>query len=106
MPIVLPPNLSALGLVSFQINPHYFPGPTFFRFGDGFQELCGETRDERIQQFHELNEPPVVGLWEGGMLAVEANGVTLLGAPARVFRKGREPVDMEPGNRIDQLLSD
>ncbi len=104
MPIVLPPSLDALGLVSFQINPHYFAGQTFLKVGDRFQEHFGETRDARLAEFHELNETPVVGLWEAGILSVEAGRVTLVGARARVFRKGQAPVDIEPGGRIDTFL--
>src|SRR4051794_23937226 len=65
MPITLPPNLGALGLVPFQVNPHYFPGPTYYRVGDRYLEHDGETRDDRVREFHGLHDTPVVGLWEG-----------------------------------------
>jgi dipeptidase E len=105
MPITLPPSLDALGLVSFQINPHYFTGQTHVKHGEAYHEHFGETRDDRIREFHEMNDTPVVGLWEGGVLRVEGGEVQLLGAPARVFRKGREPVDVEPGQRLDELVA-
>jgi dipeptidase E len=105
MPIVQPPSLDALGLVPFQVNPHYFHGATFLRAGDAYQEHFGETRDERLREFHELNDTPVVGLWEAGLLRVEAGSLHLLGAPARLFRKGQEPIDLEPGRRLDELLA-
>jgi dipeptidase E len=70
MPIIQPPSLDALGLVPFQINPHYFEGRIFLKAGEGFQEHFGETRDERIREFHELNDTPVIGLWEAGILDV------------------------------------
>ena len=102
MPIVQPPSLDALGLVPFQVNPHYFTGQTFVKAeGDSFHEHFGETRDDRLREFHELNDTAVVGLWEGGLLRVENGRVLLLGAPARVFRKGQAPVDMAPGSRLD-----
>lgn len=104
MPIIQPPSLDALGLVSFQINPHYFEGQTFLKVGEGFQEHFGETRAARLGEFHELNDAPVIGLWEGGVLDVEASRVLLLGAPARVFRKGKEPVNVEPGGHVETLL--
>ena len=104
MAILRPPSLTALGLVSFQINPHYYSGQSFLRVGDGYQEHFGETRDERIREFHEVNDATVVGLWEGGMLRVEEGRVALAGAPARVFRKGRSPVDVRPGGDLDLLL--
>jgi dipeptidase E len=90
MPIVYPPSFDALGFISFQINPHYLdPDPS--------STHKGETREDRIREFHEENETPVVGLREGSALRVE-DGVTLLGEKtARVFRRGHEPVEVEPG---------
>jgi dipeptidase E len=104
MPITQPPSLDALGLVPFQVNPHYFTGHSFIEREGGFVEHFGETRDERIREFHEMNDTPVVGLWEAGVLRVEDGHVMLEGAPARVFRKGREPVDCAPGTLLDDLL--
>ena len=105
MPIVQPPSFAALGLVPFQINPHYFDGATFVRRGDEYVEHFGETRDERLREFHEMNDTPVVGLWEGSLLRIDDSSVTLIGSPARVFRKGRDPVDVAPGQRLDDLLA-
>jgi dipeptidase E len=105
MPIAQPPNLAALGLVPFQVNPHYFTGQTWVKHGDGFHEHYGETRDDRLREFHEMNDTPVVGLWEAGLLRVEDGRARLLGAPARVFRKGLDPADLEPGAWLDDLLA-
>ncbi len=104
MPIVQPPSFAALGLVPFQVNAHYYEGQFFLRSGESYVAHFGETRDERIREFHELNDAPVIGLWEGGVLRVEFGSVELIGAPARVFRKGREPVDVRPGGDVDALL--
>lgn len=104
MPIVQPPSLAALGLVPFQINPHYFHGATFVREGDAYIEHFGETRDERLREFHEMNDTPVVGLWEAGLLRIENGSITLLGTAARVFHKGRDPIDALPGQQLDDLL--
>jgi dipeptidase E len=96
MPIVYPPSFDALSFVNFQINPHYLDA-------DPTSTHKGETREDRIREFHEENETPVVGLREGSALRVE-DGVTLLGEKtARVFRRGREPEELEPG-RIDAAL--
>ena len=98
MPIVQPPSLDALGLVSFQINPHYLdPDPN--------SKHMGETREERLIQFLEENDTPVVGLREGAMLRIE-NGETILrgSSGARIFRKGMEPVEISPGARLDGLF--
>jgi dipeptidase E len=104
MPITAPPSLDALGLVPFQVNPHYFTGQTFVREGEGYREHFSETRDERLAEFHELNDTPVVGLWEAGMLWVEGGRITLSGAGARVFRKGQPPRDAEPGADLAEFL--
>jgi dipeptidase E len=99
MPIVEPPSLTALGLVPFQINPHYLePEP-------GSRHM-GETRAERLRQFHEENDTPVVGLREGAMLRVEGGRVVLKGAAgARIFRRGQDPVEVSPGAVLDGLLA-
>jgi len=98
MPIVEPPTFEALGLVPFQINPHYLdpdPGSTHM----------GETRETRIREFHEENDAPVVGLREGAILRVDEGQVTLQGiAGARIFRRGREPVEVSPVASLHTLL--
>jgi dipeptidase E len=95
MPIVYPPSFDALGLVPFQINPHYVDH-------DPKSTHKGETREERLREFHEENTTPVVGLREGSMLRVEDDVVTLVGLTrARVFRRGQEPVEVEPGSRLE-----
>jgi len=104
MPIVQPASLDALGLVPFQVNPHYFHGQTFLRQGEEYQPHFGETRDERIKEFHEMNDTPVVGLWEGAILQVEDGKAVLMAAPARVFRQGADPVHVQPGDDLDALL--
>lgn len=98
MPIVEPASFAALDLVPFQLNPHYVdpdPGSTHM----------GETREHRLREFHEENDTPVVGLREGTWLRVEGGGVLLGGIrDARVFRRGRPPVERRPGERLDDLL--
>jgi dipeptidase E len=98
MPIVQPPSFDALGLVSFQVNPHYVdPSPD--------STHMGETRETRIREFHEENEAPVVGLREGAILRVDGASVLLKGvAGARIFRRGQDPVDMTPVSEIGPLL--
>jgi len=90
MPIVEPPSFDALGLVPFQINPHYVDAAA------GSTHM-GETRETRIREFHEENEAPVVGLREGALLRVEGERVELRGsAGARIFRRGEAPVEVLP----------
>jgi dipeptidase E len=104
MPIVQTPSFAALGLVSFQINPHYYTGQNYVQAGDSFVLHFGETRDERIREYHEMNGTPVVGLWEGGLLRYDGGHIRLMGAPARLFRQGQDPVDLEPGTDLRGIL--
>jgi len=95
MPIVQPPSLEALGLIPFQINPHYIdpdPGSTHM----------GETREQRLREYLEENEVPVVALREAAMIRMEADVMTLEGsAGARIFRRGQEPYEIQPGSLIE-----
>jgi dipeptidase E len=104
MPIVQPTSLDALGLVPFQVNPHWFDGPTYVRQGDGYSPYGGETRDDRLREFLEENDRPVLAIAEGGILRVEEAKATLLVAPARLFRRGRAPEDLAPGSDLSHLL--
>lgn len=106
MPITEPPTLQALSLVPFQVNPHYFTGSTFYQDASGgYQAHFGETRDERIREFHEENATPVIGLYEGGLLQCESSRVQLIGARASIFLRGQAPVDVEPGSDLQTSLA-
>ena len=98
MPIVEPRGFDALGLVPFQINPHYIdPDPS--------STHMGETREQRIAEFHEENATPVVGLREGGWIRV-VDGCAVLGGRrgARIFRRGLPPEERAPADALDDLL--
>jgi dipeptidase E len=99
MPIVQPSSLDALGLVPFQINPHYLdPDPD--------SRHMGETREERIREFHEENEAPVVGLREGCWIRVEGDAARLAGPhPARIFQRGKQPREVPAGTDIGEILA-
>jgi dipeptidase E len=102
MPILEPPSFDALGLVDFQISPHYLdPDPA--------STHMGETQEERIGQYLEENDRPVAGLREGGFLRVEggprSREVLLEGeAGCRIFRRGSRPVEAMPVCDIRPLL--
>jgi dipeptidase E len=98
MPIVAPPSFAALDLVPFQLNPHYVdpvPGGTHM----------GETREQRLTEFLECNDVPVLGLREGTWLRV-ADGSARLGGPldARLFRRGAAPREIAAGADVSFLL--
>jgi dipeptidase E len=94
MPIVRPESFDALGLVPFQINAHYFDA-------DPESKHMGETREERLHEYLEENDVPVVGLREGAWLRVAAGEVRLGGrAGARLFHRGADPLEVQPGRPI------
>ena len=98
MPIVQPRSFDSLGLVPFQISPHFQdPDPT--------STHMGETQEERILQFLEENETPVLGLREGAWVRAEMGTVTLGGSRgARIFRRGEIPVEKTTGDEISSLV--
>ena len=97
MPIVYPPSFRTLGLVSFNLNPHYLD-PI-----QGSQHM-GETRETRINEFHQYNSQPVLGLREGSWLEVLGNKVTLKGdLSARLFQQSKEPIEIETGSDLSDL---
>jgi dipeptidase E len=98
MPIVQPASFRALGLVPFQINPHYLdPDPA--------SRHMGETRQARISEFLEENDVPVLGLREGGWLRVTGAVATIGGlAGARLFTRDAPPRELSPGSDLSPLL--
>ena len=104
MPIVEPESFETLGLVPFQINPHYYSGSNYVRTADSYREHFGETRDQRIAEFHEEKAVPVLGLAEGAAVRVREASIELIGGPARLFRRGLAPLDLEPPARLDSHL--
>ena len=99
MPIVEPDDLSAFNFIPFQINPHY-------------QDVnpeghAGETREQRILEFIEMNEYIyVIGLREGTMLQVMEDNIKLIGTkPARIFKYGKDTHEVKPGDDLNFLLN-
>jgi dipeptidase E len=100
MPIVQPRSFNSLGLVPFQISPH-------FQDPDPNSTHMGETQEERILQFLEENETPVVGMREGAWLLVEDGSVLLKGNNgARIFRRDEPPVEAKTGDEISRLVGE
>lgn len=107
MPITYPPKLDALAIVPVQLNPHYFSGAFFFKSGAKYVRYAGETRDDRIREFHEMNRVPVLGIWEGTILRIEGRKMTLKGVEGvggRLFERGKPPKNVRPGADLSALL--
>lgn len=83
MPIVAPTGFEALGLVGFQINPHFTDAhPPGFR---------GETRRERLAEYVVVNpQARVVGLPEGNWLRVQGASVVVHGPHATPWFSAEE----------------
>jgi dipeptidase E len=98
MPIVQPDGFAALGLIDFQINPHYLGAPPD-------STHMGETRAERIAEFLEENDVPVLGLREGAWLRIDGPATVLHGRDAVLFRRGREPEELATGTDLAPVLA-
>lgn len=98
MPIVYPPSFRTLGMVPFNINPHYLDP-------DSNSTHMGETRETRINEFHKFNPQPVIGLREGSWLEVKGEKISLKGKlTARWFEANKKPIEIEPETDIKSLL--
>lgn len=97
MPIVYPPSFQTLGLIPFNLNPHYLDPDTN-------STHMGETRETRIQEFHQFNSIPVLGLREGSWLEARGETITLKGSlAARLFKQGLAPEELESGTDLSTL---
>jgi dipeptidase E len=89
MPIVYPSSFETLGIIPFNLNPHYLDP-------DINSTHKGETRETRIKEFHSFNEIPVIGLREGSWLEVKNKKIILKGnLKARFFEQNRKAVEIE-----------
>ena len=88
MPIIYPPSFKTLGLIPFNLNPHYLDA-------DLQSKHMGETRETRIKEFHAFNETPVLGLREGSWLEVTGSKIILKGdLSARLFKQNQNPEEL------------
>lgn len=97
MPIVYPPSFKTLGILPYNLNPHYLdPDPN--------STHMGETRETRIKEFHSMNNLPVVGLREGSWLEVKGDAIVLRGNfEARIFLQDKEPYELATNTPINKL---
>ncbi|MBC8321865.1 MAG: dipeptidase PepE [Bacteroidetes bacterium] len=98
MPIIEPTSFKCMGVIPFQINPHYLDANPE---GHG-----GETRQQRIEEFLVVNRKvKVLGLREASLLYVNGASMKLLGnRNARLFQFGEEPAEYESGSDLSFLL--
>ena len=97
MPIVYPPSFKTLGLIPFNLNPHYLDP-------DLQSKHMGETRETRIKEFHAFNAIPVLGLREGSWLEVKGDKITLKGnLSARLFLQNQNPEELETESDLSNL---
>ncbi len=97
MPIVYPPCFKTLGLIRFNLNPHYLDA-------DLQSKHMGETRETRIKEFHAFNETPVLGLREGSWLEVTGENILLKGdLTARLFLQNKLPQELEVGSDLSWI---
>ncbi len=94
MPIVYPPSFDTMGLVPFNINPHYLdPNPLV--------KHNGETRETRIKEFLTQNDTKVIGLREGNWIRRKEHKIWVEGSElTRIFEKGKEPYEIESGTML------
>jgi len=98
MPIVYPPSFKTLGLLPFNINPHYLD-PNLN------STHKGETRETRIKEFHVYNSTPVIGLREGSWIEVMDDEMILKGKlSARLFLKNKKPIEIASQSVINDYL--
>lgn len=100
MPIVDPLNFNTLNLIPFQINPHYLD---VHPEGHG-----GETREDRIKEFIEINPDVfVIGLREACLLKREGDALSLIGNKTlRIFKKNRTTEELTTTDNLSFLLED
>ena len=103
MPIVLPPSFESFGIVPFQINPHYHPGKVLFMDGEEVANHYGESRAQRIVEFHRHQDTPVLGIWEGSFVQWDGSRGRLTGR-ATVFVPGVQPSEIHDGSEFDSEL--
>lgn len=94
MPIVYPPSFQTLGLIPFNLNVHFLDS-------NSQSTHMGESRETRINEFHQFNNFPVLGLKEGSWLEIKEGKIILKGnLSAKLFQKNRIPVEIASSSEL------
>jgi dipeptidase E len=98
MPVTEPSSFKAFSLIPFQINPHYLDSNP--------EGHAGETREQRIEEFIEVNPDLwVAGLREGTLFLIQKGKIRLIGPrKARIFKKNHLPVELGENDDFSFLL--
>ncbi|RUA27786.1 MAG: dipeptidase PepE [Bacteroidetes bacterium] len=98
MPIVEPSSFDGIGIIPFQINPHYLDAHP-----DGHG---GETREQRLEEFMAVNpDMYIVGLREACLLQMEGDKMELKGKHSmRIFKHGQKTYEVQPGDDLSFLF--
>lgn len=105
MPICCPPSHETFGLIPFQINPHFVPGKAYYVIDGKIVPYGGETREDRLREYHEMNDSPILCLREGAILRVEGDAAHLRGPNGGILlRKGVDAEVLAEGTDVSYLL--
>lgn len=97
MPIIYPPSFNTLGVIPFNLNPHYLDA-------NEHSKHMGETRETRLNEFHSFNNIPVIGLREGSWLEVKGGKIILKGKlTGRLFKPNESPEELDPETDLSFL---
>ena len=97
MPIIYPPSFNTLGVIPFNLNPHYLDA-------NEHSKHMGETRETRLNEFHSFNDIPVIGLREGSWLEVKGGKIILKGKlTGRLFKPNESPEELDPETDLSFL---
>jgi dipeptidase E len=107
MPICCPPSHETFGLIPFQVNPHFVPGTAYYVIDGKIVPYGGETREQRLREYHEMNDLPILCLREGAILRVEEGEAVLKGPNGAILlRKGVDAEVLPEGTDVSYLLTE